>query len=219
MAFKDPKEYGKVIALTFDDGPNVTCTPKVLDLLEKYGIRASFFLIGDNIDEQSAEVVKRAYAMGCEINNHSRSHQPMDSFTTRQIKAEVEYTSKLIEQTVGEPPRFFRPPFIAVSDTLFDSVDLPFISGKGCEDWEESVSAQERIDRVLSQVEDGVIILMHDQKFNFKTVEALETIIPELLSRGYEFVTVSELFYAKGITPRTGKDRFIYSNCLQTTNW
>ena len=79
--------------------------------------------------------------------------------------------------------------------------------------------AQERIDRGLSQVEDGVIILMHDQKFNFKTVEALETIIPELLSRGYEFVTVSELFYAKGVTPRTGKDRFIYSNCLQTTNW
>ena len=73
MAFRKPEEYGKVIALTFDDGPNVTCTPKVLDLLEKYGVKASFFLIGDNIDEQSAEVVKRAYTMGCEINNHSRS--------------------------------------------------------------------------------------------------------------------------------------------------
>lgn len=216
---KEASEYGKVIALTFDDGPNTVCTPMVLDLLEQYGARASFFVIGDNINEESAAVMKRAYDMGCEINNHSKTHSYMNKMSAEDIKAEIKYTSDLVEKYTGEPTKFFRPPFIAVSQTMYDSIDLPFINGKGCNDWEDSVSAEQRVEKVLEQAQDGDIILLHDQKTNFKTVEALETIIPELQKQGFELVTVTELFYAKGITPVSDSTPKIYSNSMQTGNW
>ena len=216
---KEASEYGKVIALTFDDGPNTTCTPLILDLLQKYNARASFFVIGDNITEESAQVMKRAYAQGCEINNHSRTHSYMNKMTAEEIKAEISYTSDLVEKYIGEPTRFFRPPYIAVNQTMFDSIDMPFINGKGCNDWEEKVTVQQRIDKVLEMAEDGDIILLHDQPSNYQTVEALETIIPELQKQGFELVTVSELFFAKGITPVSDSTPKIYTNSMQESNW
>ncbi len=216
---KEAAEYGKVIALTFDDGPNTTCTPYVLDLLEKYNARASFFVIGNNINEESAQVMKRAYDMGNEINNHSRTHSYMNKMTAEEIKAEVEYTDELVEKYTGEKPRFFRPPYIAVNQTMFDSIDLPFINGKGCNDWDDKVSVEKRVEKVLEQAEDGAIILLHDADMNFQTVQALETIIPELQKQGYELVTLTELFFAKGITPVSDSTPKIYSNCMQEGNW
>lgn len=78
---RDKSDYGKVIALTFDDGPNTDTTPLVLDKLEEHGIVASFFVIGNNITDESAEVMKRAYNMGCDIENHSQSHPDMTKMT------------------------------------------------------------------------------------------------------------------------------------------
>ncbi|MDE7234285.1 MAG: polysaccharide deacetylase family protein, partial [Ruminiclostridium sp.] len=101
----------KVIALTFDDGPNTTTTNEVLDVLEKYGIKASFFLIGNNIDDESAKAVKRAYDMGCEIGNHSRSHSYMDKLTAEEIAEEVTYVNEKVIEITGEAPTFFRPPY------------------------------------------------------------------------------------------------------------
>ena len=216
---KKPEEYGKVIALTFDDGPNITCTPYVLDVLEKYNAKASFFVIGNNINEESAAVMKRAYDMGCEINNHSRTHSYMNKMDADEIKEEIKYTSELVEKYTGEQPRFFRPPYIAVNQTMFDSIDLPFINGKGCNDWDDKVSAETRIEKVLEQAEDGAIILLHDADMNFQTVQALETLIPELQKQGYELVTLTELFFAKGITPVSDSTPKIYSNCMQEGNW
>lgn len=188
-----------MIALTFDDGPNTTTTVQILDILEEYDVRASFFVIGDNINEKSGEVMKRAYDMGCEINNHSKTHQNMPSFTADEIKAEIEYTSNKVEEITGEPTKFFRPPYIAVNNTMYDAIDLPFICGYGCNDWETSVTAEMRATKTLEQAEDGAIILLHDFYGNSATVEALKTIIPELLEQGYQFVTVGELFEAKGV--------------------
>ena len=84
----------KQIALTFDDGPNTTTTMEVLDKLEKYNIIGSFFLIADRINEESAKSVKRAYEMGCEINNHSKTHSFMDKLDTKTIRDEVSCTSQ-----------------------------------------------------------------------------------------------------------------------------
>ena len=81
----------KYIALTFDDGPNATTTNDVIDKLEKYDIVASFFLIGNNINDESAKAVKRAYDLGCEINNHSRTHSNMTELSAEDIRAEFEY--------------------------------------------------------------------------------------------------------------------------------
>ena len=106
---------GKYIALTFDDGPNTTTTNDVLDLLEEYGAKASFFLIGDNINEDSAKSVKRAFDMGCEICNHSKTHSNMGSMAADRIKEEIAYVDEWVEQITGQKTTFFRPPFIDVS--------------------------------------------------------------------------------------------------------
>ena len=98
---RDKSDYGKVIALTFDDGPNTDTTPLVLDKLEEHGIVASFFVIGNNITDESAEVMKRAYNMGCDIENHSQSHPDMTKMTAEEIKAEIDFTSDKVEEAVG----------------------------------------------------------------------------------------------------------------------
>ena len=188
-----------MIALTFDDGPNTTTTVQVLDKLELYGVPASFFLVGNNINNSTAEVVKRAYQMGCEIDNHSQSHAYMNQLAPDEIITEVQSVSDKVEEITGEPTKFFRPPYIATSGDMYANIDMPFICGVGCNDWDNMVTVQQRIDNTLNQVQDGTIILLHDAQGNVKTVEALDTIIPTLLEEGYQFVTVAELFEAKGI--------------------
>lgn len=190
-----------VVALTFDDGPNTTTTKQVLEKLEKYNVKASFFVIGNNINAKSAEVMKEAYTKGNEINSHSTKHAYMDKMTAEEIKADEANVENLIFETIGEYPKFFRPPYIAVSDTMYENINLGFICGITANDWIESVSVEERAERVLNKVKDGTIILLHDMAGNSKTVEALDTIIPTLQSEGYQFVTVSELFEIKNVTP------------------
>ncbi len=193
----DPEK--PMVALTFDDGPNITTTVSVLTKLEQYQVPASFFLVGNNITPSTEWVVKRAYDMGCEINNHSKSHEYMNKLTADEIKAEVDYVSDKVEQITGEPTKFFRPPYIAVNDEMYAAIDMPFICGAGCNDWDSKVTVSERVEKTIAQAEDGVIILLHDSMGNTQTVEALDEIIPSLLDAGYQFVTVSELFEAKGI--------------------
>lgn len=210
-------EWDKVIALTFDDGPNTTTTNEVLDILEKHQVVASFFLIGDNIDEESAKAVKRAYDLGCEINNHSKSHGYMDKMTAEEIKAEYEYVDEKVFEITGEHTKFFRPPYIAVGDLMWENIDAPFISGFGCNDYDDNVSVDMRVLAVTKRgAVDGNIILLHDALGNSKTVEALDQIIPALKEQGYKFTTVSGLFEAKGITPVS---QMIYTNVEQQGMW
>lgn len=114
---------------------------------------------------------------------------------------EITETSDRIEKITGERPEFFRPPYIAYNQKMFDLIDLGFICGYGCEDWVPSVTAQERIDRVLQDAKPGYIILLHDMRDNENTIEAIRTIIPELKKRGYEFVTVRDLFRKSAVKP------------------
>ena len=201
------------IALTFDDGPNTVITPQVLDLLEEYGALASFFLIAQNITPESADVVRRAKAMGSEIENHSLTHGHMDTMTEEEIRSEVKACTEMITEITGEAPKYFRPPFIDVSREMYDNIDLTFICGVGCEDWVPTVTAEQRAERVLANAEDGQIVLLHDMQWNQATVDALKVILPELKNRGFEFVTVSRLFKEKNVTPQKG---WLYSNVLQT---
>ena len=204
-----------IISLTFDDGPNTVITPQVLDILEKEGIVASFFLIAQNITPESADIVRRARAMGCDIENHTVTHPFMNKLSLEEILSEVRVCTEKIVEITGEAPEFFRPPFIAVNQEMYDNIDLTFICGQGCEDWVPEVTAEQRAERVLAAAEDGQIVLLHDMQWNQNTVEALKTIIPELKKRGYEFVTVPQLFELKNITPRRG---WLYTNVLQTAS-
>lgn len=202
----------KYIALTFDDGPNTVTTPQVLEMLKKHNVTGSFFLVGDNINEESAKVARECFEYGCEICNHSRTHSAMPQQTSEEIKAEIEYTNDKIKQiTGGVAPKFFRPPYIALCDSMYDDIPLTFICGAGAEDWNDEISAEERSKRIIEQACNGMIILLHDMEGNFRTVQALDTIIPELKRQGYTFVTVSDLFAKCGVTPRS---RTIYSNVL-----
>ena len=198
----------KLIALTFDDGPNNTTTNEVLDVLEQYNAKASFFLIGDNINDESAVSVKRAYDMGCEIDNHSKTHSNMAAMDADKVKAEIAYVDEWVEQITGEKTRFFRPPFIDVSDALYDAVGLPFICGIDCQDYMENVTAQQRADYIMNGAKDGVIVLLHDAAGNSQTVEALKIVMPQLVEQGYEFVTLTELFARQNETPR---EHILYS--------
>lgn len=198
------------IAITFDDGPNATTTMEILDILEKYQVRASFFLIGTNINDESAKSVKRAYDLGCDIENHSKTHSYMDKMTADEIKDEVAYVNDKVKEITGTTPKFFRPPYIAVNNTMYDNIDMTFISGYGCNDWEDRVTAEYRAKYLEKKAADGVIFLLHDAEGNSKTVEALDKAIPILLEKGFQFATISELFELKGIEI-SGTDTNIYS--------
>ena len=205
----------KYIALTFDDGPSLDATAELLDLLEKYSASASFFVCGQSINDDTAPIMRRAFDMGCEINNHSNTHPAFTSLTEKAMREEIEITSAMVERVTGQRPRFFRPPYISVDQRVMNTVDMPFICGIGTEDWEESCSDERRYNDIMAQVRDGIIVLLHDAAGNSKTVEAVSRIIPDLQAQGYEFVTVSELFRVKDVDPDAR--RLIYSIVPQET--
>ena len=134
----------KLIALTFDDGPNTTTTMQVLDLIEQYGITASFYVVGNNINDDSKAVMIRAVSLGCEIENHSQTHSAMTEMTAEEIAAEIKFTSDKIEAVTGRKPKFFRPPYIAFNQLMYDTIDLTFICGNGAEDYLDEVTPDMR---------------------------------------------------------------------------
>ncbi len=203
----------KLVALTFDDGPNLDTTPLVLDKLEEHGVVATFFLIGRNVTEDTKPVMERQLELGCEIANHSWSHSYMNQMTAEEIKEEIEKTNNIINEMVGVTPMFFRPPYIATSPTMYEAIDLPFINGINCMDWDPSVSPEDRAKGILDNIKDGDIVLLHDFSGNINTVEALDAIIQGLLDDGYALVTLSKLFELKGVDPNV--ENKLWTN----TNW
>lgn len=190
----------KLVALTFDDGPSST-TSDVLDVLEDYDVKATFFLIGQQVNSSTMSIMQRQVSMGCELASHSYTHQDMSQMSATQIKNEMEWTRSAIKNTVDYDISFFRPPYLSTSNTMYENIDYPFIQGITCNDWVDSTSASERTSTVLNSVSDGTIVLLHDFQGNSKTVQALPGIIEGLKAQGYTFVTVSELFAQKGVNP------------------
>ena len=196
-----PKEPVKYLALSFDDGPNLTTESKMLDVLAKHKVPATFFVIGNNIDEGSTKNIKRALDLGCEIGNHSLTHSMMSQMDEEEVKAEIEATSAKIEQITGQRPKFFRPPYINVKPEMYDWIDLTFICGKGCEDWVATVGKEAPREGIIANAEPGAIYLLLDFDGNEATVEALDEAIPVLKEQGYVFVTVAQLFEKLECTP------------------
>lgn len=200
------------ISLTFDDGPNTVTTPRVLDVLEEFEVKASFFLVGSSINDESARMIERQVKDGCSVECHSWTHTAFPNLSALEMMDEVNRTNELIERYAGEKPVFFRPPYIALNQLMYDSIKMPFISGVGVDDWKIEKSAAEKAKGILENACDGQIVLLHDMSGNSTTVEALRIVIPELLKRGAEFFTVRELFDKCGVDPM--KKNTIWSNVL-----
>jgi peptidoglycan/xylan/chitin deacetylase (PgdA/CDA1 family) len=209
-----PKQEEKLIALSFDDGPNETTTAEVLDLLQEHDIPASFFVIGQFINESTARQMTRAISLGCEVQNHSLTHTMMTQLSPEEVAEEVRKTDELIEKYTGTKPWLFRPPFIDHNESMHQTIGHTFICGVGCEDWIPERTAQQRYEILISTLKDGDIVLLHDLQGNDNTVEALKMLIPEMKKQGYTFVTVTELYKRKGVSPDP-HNGVIYSNVLQ----
>ncbi|MEN8907838.1 MAG: polysaccharide deacetylase family protein [Clostridiales bacterium] len=194
----------KLCALTFDDGPDTQLTALVLDKLDKHNVNATFFMIGQKINTSTSSIVQRVVNSGNEIGNHSWGYSSMNNMSTDEIKTSINNTTNAIQTYSGTTPKFFRPPNLSTSSLMYSSIDLPFVSGIIAYDWDQSTTAKQRADAIINSIRDGAIILLHDvQPLPHPTPEALDIIIPDLKSKGYEFVTLSELFTRKGITPST----------------
>ena len=207
-----PASFPKYVALTFDDGPNTTTTSKVLDLISSYDIPATFFVNGKNIDKKSAKVMQRAVSMGCEIENHTQNHPHLPELSAEEIKSEIEQTSALIEKYTGTAPRFLRPPYLQWNADVAAQTGLTLIGGYCPNDWDKAQTVQGRIDGALANIKDGDVLLMHDFGGNDDTVKALETIIPELIARGFTFVTISDLFKIRFPDDQEPRHDKIYHN-------
>ncbi len=200
---------GKMVALTFDDGPSST-TSQILDILDKYDVKATFFLIGQNINGNTRSILERQNASGHELANHSYTHSDMTTMSWSSIQNEINQTNNLIKQYTGQTAKFFRPPYISVNNTMYSAIDMAFVQGTMHNDWDGSSSSSQIANSVTRGVKDGQVILLHDFQGNSATVNALPTIIENLKNQGYQFVTMSQLFQYKG--KNANVDYKIWSN-------
>jgi peptidoglycan-N-acetylglucosamine deacetylase len=182
------------IAMTFDDGPSAENTPRLLDILKQRGIKATFFLIGQNVQENPA-IVKRILAEGHEIGNHTWTHPQLSKLSDDKVKMEIGKTQDAIKEATGYTPTIIRPPYGAITtrekewiekdlglNVIIWSVD-PF-------DWKRpgpSVVSQ----RILAGAAPGAIVLSHD--IHKQTVDAMPATLDALIAKGYKFVTVTQL--------------------------
>ena len=180
----------KFVALTFDDGPDRECTVRLLDGLRERGVHVTFFLMGENI-EGNEDVVKRMSDEGHLIGNHSYKHVQLTKAGVDQVCQAVERTSSIIEEITGERPRYLRPPYGDWNEDLECRMDMETVLWSvDSLDWKLR-SREKIVRRVLKDVEDGDIILMHDI-FPSSVTAALD-IVDRLREQGYTFVTVNEL--------------------------
>ena len=197
---KKKSQKKKYIALTFDDGPS-SFTDRLLDCLEANNAKATFFMVGKEI-EYFSDQVKRMETLGCELGNHTYSHTDLSTLAPEDMSAEIAGVDELLTELTGHGATVVRPPYGSVNSSVKETVGTPMILWSiDTLDW-ESQDPQKIVDTTLSQVEDGSIILMHD--IFSTTVDAAEILIPQLKKQGYEMVTVHELAKRNGIQLGTG---------------
>ena len=188
---KELDPSGKYVAFTFDDGPHPKVTPRILQTLRNYNIKATFFMLGNQV-EKYPDLAKQVADYGHEIGNHTYSHPNLKKLTTEEMMEEIHRTNEIITLTTGIKPTSFRPPYGIYTDevlhytkqngysTILWSVDSL--------DW-KSRNASAINHTVTQHTTNGSIILMHD--IHAATADALPQLIQTLQAKGYQFITVS----------------------------
>ena len=207
-----------MVALTFDDGPAFDgSTGRILDVLEKYGARATFFMVGTRINDNTKKYLKRELELGCELGNHTYNH---DHYGKAVTEADVVKCSDAVYKACGKRPTAFRCPGGNMSSVMQNTAKKEGMIiaywSVDTEDWKSRNPAQ-----IISQAEhgayDGSIILMHD--IYSSTADAVEKIVPALVKKGYQIVTVSEMIQAKtGKAPQAGQQYIDYKTINNNTH-
>lgn len=184
-----------MVALTFDDGPYIRATIPILDTLKEHNSVATFFVLGNRVPRHK-EIVKRIVHEGNEIGNHSYNHKQLTTLSSKELKEQIDKTQETIIEVVGSAPKIMRPTYGSYNNRLKSQVKMPMILWSiDTEDWKYR-DAEKISKHILENVKDGDIILMHDMYIS--TAEAVEIIVPALINRGFQLVTVSELYEIKG---------------------
>jgi len=189
----------KVIALTFDDGPDQECCPQIVDVLNQFNVKATFFVLGNRL-EKNKDIVKKIYASGHQIANHTYSHLDITELSNEQIIEEVEKTNNLIKSIIDKTPLFFRPPFGYIDERSLNCLSFEYkvaTWSASMKDWSDDTKAENIIDHFnsnyLRDQRTGDVVLMHSVERNVETLKALPVVLTNLINAGYEFVTVGEL--------------------------
>ncbi len=193
---EDFPQKNKAVALTYDDGPS-KYTNQILDCLESYNAKATFFVVGTNVNRYP-DILRRAHSLGMEIGNHTVNHPNLKNLSASAVASEINTNAAYIESATGARPDIVRPPYGSYSQATLSAAGKPFILWSiDTLDW-KTRNADKTVNAVLSKVKDGDIILMHD--LYSATANATERIVPALIDMGFDLVTVSELASRKGIT-------------------
>jgi peptidoglycan/xylan/chitin deacetylase (PgdA/CDA1 family) len=191
---------GSHIAITFDDGPHPKHTPRLLDMLKERGVKATFYVIGQNV-VLYPEIVQRMVAEGHEIGNHSYTHPSLTKISSARLTEEISKSTEVIEQATGVRPTTMRPPYGAINPSitkrLNEEFDLPVILWSvDPQDWKIR-KASHVSNHILQNTTPGAIVLAHD--IHPSTIDAMPAALDGLLAKGFKFVTVSELISLDGM--------------------
>lgn len=194
-------EETKYVALTFDDGPSPSTTPRLLDGLKERGASATFFLVGEQLSANE-DLVRRMKAEGHQIGNHTWDHKKLQGESAETVKEEIEKTDCALCALLGEDVYWVRPPYGLLNADQLSWFKAPLVHWSvDPEDWRVKNTAAD-VRAVLGSVQAGDIILMHDTVA--ASVDAALQIVDTLEAQGYEFVTVEELLALNGIAPENG---------------
>ncbi|MBU9712898.1 polysaccharide deacetylase family protein [Evansella tamaricis] len=187
----------KMVAFTFDDGPNPQYTPEVLDIFNECNGKATFFMIGEKMKEYP-DIVSDVVLKDHEIGNHTWSHPMLTQLNQEKCREELELTHSIIMELTGSTPAIFRPPFFdyneEVNSVVMDfNYDVIGALNPDATDW-EMPGVEHIISKSRNHIGNGSILLFHDGFGDrSQTVEAVRTLVQEVLSDGYQLVTISEL--------------------------
>ncbi len=190
-----------MLALTYDDGP-ASSTSQILDILEENHAHATFFVVGENVDEDSEEILRREVALGCEVANHSWNHESLRDCDLEDALESLEKCDEAIFNAIHRYPQHVRPPYGEYSDELLEADGREFVYWSlDTNDWKYR-NAKKDYEVLMDNLDDGDIILMHD--IHPESADASEKIIPDLIEMGYQLVTVSELMYYRNCPHKPG---------------
>jgi peptidoglycan/xylan/chitin deacetylase (PgdA/CDA1 family) len=191
-----------MVALTFDDGPYAKTTISILDTLKANDAVATFFILGNRVANNKS-ILTRMLDEGNEVGNHSYNHKQLTTLTPEELSEQIGKTQNALLKNVGYIPKLIRPTYGSVNDEITQTINMPIILWSiDTVDWKNQDASQ--ISRkVLENVRDGDIILMHD--IYADTAKAVKKIVPALKKQGYQLVTVSELYELRGETLKAGQ--------------